>query len=148
MYTHENRLSEKVAASVAVASFQQTTGGDRPNRRPATVSCTPWNHPHRQEILVQSCLQYRVWACIYFKYTSHIILMKARSKTLSALRQKSFITFLGGRPTPRDSQIDATVRPRRCVTKCTARRQKKNSDIRYRHCTTPLANPPLQVHHA
>jgi len=48
---------------------------------------------------------------MYFKYTSHVILMMVRSNTLSPLWQKSFFTFFGGplTPPPRThSQIDAT----------------------------------------
>jgi len=67
-----------------LASFQQNLGkgldptGDR--------SYPPWNHvPLPQEIMHGTDAALDRMAYIYFKYTSHIILMKARSKTFSPL---------------------------------------------------------------
>jgi len=63
-------------------------------------SYPPWNHvPHPQEIMHGTDAALDRMAYIYFKYTSHIILTKVMSKTLSPLWRKSFFTFFGGRPT-------------------------------------------------
>jgi len=80
-------------------------------------------------------------AYIYFKYTSHIILTKVRSKTLSRLWEKSFSSFFEGRGWPTRPEhpshlIDSTglgtkVVNQKCVRSHRRSSSSSSSSFRY-----------------
>ena len=78
--------------SLPAALFQQNLGG-QPDRQPFLSTLEPSPTPRDTGTALSA-------VDIYFKYTSHIILIKIRSETLSSRWQKPFLLSLGkvGRP--------------------------------------------------
>jgi len=84
----EGKLRELSPARV---NAQLNLGG----RLTGDRSYPPWNQPPTARRYWYRVVCSRQQAYIYFKYISHIILIKVRSKTLSTVWQKSFLTFFG-----------------------------------------------------
>ena len=79
----------------------------RPDRRPFLSTLEP--SPTPGDTGTESSAVDTQYAYIYFKYTSLIILMKVRSKTLHHCDKSFFSLSLGGRPSPKTPLIDATA---------------------------------------